>query len=228
MLVNASIGILIVIIIIYIYSFQYYSGTYETIYNDDLINSKILKTGDIICFKAYNNFNSIFIGNYYGHIGIVYVDPNNPDEPYLFEANGVEKMALKDHHNKAGIFLTPVKERIAKYKGRCFYKGLNKEIHPDVCKEFKQFIDYCLETMKYEKSIFKSSIKKWIGWERCNHNTNCGELIFLSLIKLGLIPYEMYDKPTLHYLKWMCNIKKLENDYYYNDLIQIIDHPFKD
>jgi len=219
-------GLVVFMLIVYIYSIQYYRGVYPQVFNDELVNSGIMKTGDIICFKAYDNFNSIFTGSYFGHIGVIYVDPAEPLKPYLFEANGIEAMKLKDHHNKSGIFFTPVQDRIAKYKGRCFYKELNKPLSSGVCSDFKSFIDYCLDTMSYDLAVVRASIKKWLGVEQCGHKTNCGELTFMCLIKMGLLPYEYHDERTLHFLKWMCNIKKLNNGYEYKELVHVIDHPF--
>ena len=42
-------------------------------------------------------------------------------------------------------------------------------------------------------------------------------------IKLGIIDVDNYDKFILHHLKWVSNLK--EN---YGDIIQIVDHPFKE
>jgi len=154
-------GIIIVVLIIYIYVIQYHKGTYDKIFNDDLINSGLLKTGDIICFKAYNNFNSIFIGSYYGHMGIVYIDPDDPKKtPMLFEANGIEHAPLKEHHSKDGIYLTELEGRIAKYKGRCFWKPLNRPLSEGAVRDFKSFIDYCLNKMSYDYNVFQAALKK--------------------------------------------------------------------
>lgn len=220
-------GFLIIIVVLWIYYLQYHCITcVYKVFNDDLIESKVLKTGDMIVFKAYNNFNSIFHGSYFGHIGIVYVDPNDPTcMPYLFEANGIETVPLKDHHSKNGVFLTPLADRMKKYKGRCFVKQLDKPLHLDVIKDFKQFIDYCLNNMYYNYSVISSGIKKGLGIEKCGEGTNCGEIVFLSLIKLGLLPEDYYDISTFHHLKWMASISDLA-DNYYHDLIEIIDHPF--
>lgn len=221
-------GFFITIIIIYIYIIQYNKGNYEKIFLDDLVDSNKLKTGDMLLFKAYNNFNSIFIGNYYGHVGIIYIDPDDPEKvPMLFEANGIEYMSLKSHHNKNGIFLSPVKERIEKYKGRVFIKSLNKHINDFYNNEFKDFILYCIKNMKYNEKIIQSAIKKWLNIEKCNKGTNCAEIVFLSLIKLGLLSIDEYDKTCLHYLKWMTNIEELCNSYKYNKPVEIVDYPFK-
>lgn len=220
-------SITIIIIIVYIYLIQFNIGNYKKIFLDDLINKNKFKTGDMIIFKAYNNFNSIFIGNYYGHMGIVYVDPEDPTEtPMIFEANGIEHMPLKLHHNKNGIFLSPLKERIQKYKGRAFLKSLNNSISKEDQYELKMFIDYCIKNMKYNTKIIHSALRKWFGLEKCNKGTNCGEIVFLSLIKLGLLSISEYDKRCLHYVKWMSNIKKLNNNFYFEP-VEIIDHPFK-
>ena len=58
-------------------------------YDDDLKHK--FKTGDIILFHALDNINPIFIGTYFGHIGIVYI---HNGEPYLFEAAATKNMYL--------------------------------------------------------------------------------------------------------------------------------------
>ena len=220
--------IVLIILFLYIYYIQYDKGDYDKIFLNDLVNSNYLKTGDIITFKAYNNFNSVIMGNYYSHIGIIYIDPDDEKKtPLLFEANGVEKMYLMKHHNKNGIFLSPVKERIEKYKGRAFYKRLNDEIDDEKIKDFKHFIDYCLENMSYDYNLLQSALKKKTNIEKCGKLTNCGELVFLSLIKLGLFSMKEYNVPCFHYLKWVSNIKELPNGNSYNDQLEIVDHSFK-
>ncbi len=119
-------GLLILVIILWVYYLQFYKiSTDYKIFVDDLQYHSFLKTGDMILFKAYNNFNSIFHGSYYGHVGIVYMLNGTP---MLFEANGIERVPLKDHHSKRGVFLTPLVDRIKKYKGRCFWKPLNRPL----------------------------------------------------------------------------------------------------
>lgn len=221
---------LIIILIIYIYSIQYDKGNYNQVFLDDVINDEnvILKTGDMILFKAYNNFNSIYMGSYYGHVGIIYIDPDDATQtPLLFEANGVEHMPLRDHHNKNGLFLTPLKDRIQKYKGRVFLKSLNKNIDENVVRNFRAFIDYCICNMIYDKKVVKSTVKKVLGLERCKKNTNCGELTFLSLIKLNLLPISSYEtSPSFHHLSYVTKLQHLHNNYKYFEPIEIIDHPF--
>lgn len=218
---------LVIFIIIYIYYVQFHQIKCDQIFLDDVIDSKLLKTGDMIIFKANNNFNSIYTTSYFGHCGIIYIDPSDKlQTPMLFEGNGIERVPLKPHHSKTGIFLTPLQDRVKKYKGRVFWKPLNKELSESTILDFKEFISYALDNMYYNYSVVSSGIKKGIGLERCHNGTNCGEIVFLSLIKLGLLPYEYYDKNIFHHLKFVCNIKNLSDNYYYLDIIEIIDHPF--
>lgn len=220
------VGILICAIFVWIYFMQYHKiKTHIQVFTDDFIQLPMLKTGDLILFKAYNNFNSIIHGSYFGHVGIIYVDEETKI-PYLFEANGVEKMPLLPHHNKNGIFLTPVADRIKKYKGRCFYKPLNKKISPDVIDAFSTFIKYSLENMSYDYEIFKGGLRrKFLGY-KCNKKTDCGQLVFLSLVKLQLLPLSYYEISCANYLKYVCELTSLDNDYKYMDLIEVIEHPF--
>lgn len=224
---NLLTGVIIVLLSSYIWYIQYSPGTYDKVFLDDILRAGLIKSGDIVLFKAYDNFNSVFIGSYFGHMGIVYIDPDDEtNTPYLFEANGIEYMPLKDHHNTNGIFISKLRDRIQKYKGRVFLKSLNKNLSVECRSEFKQFIDYSIENMSYDTSVIKSSLKKWSGLERCTQKTNCGELVFLSLLKMGLIPMSEYDTPRLNHLKWVYNLSKLQNGYHYMYPVEIIDHPF--
>ena len=218
---NYIFGFFTIIIILWIYSMQFSKINCDKTFLDNIIN--VVRTGDLILFKGYNNYNSIFHGSYFGHIGIVYVKDS---VPMLFEANGIEYTPLYDHHSKSGIYLTPLKERISKYKGKCYLKSLNTDISSEKIKTFENFVEYALENMYYNYSVLLSGIRKGLGLEKCNYGTNCGELVFLSLITLGLLPIEYYDTSVFHHLKWLCGIYELSNQYYYHDLLEIIDHPF--
>lgn len=216
-------ALIIVLIIIYIWQVQYYKIVCEQVFLDDLINSNLLKTGDLIIFKAYNNFNSIITSSYFGHIGMVVVENNNV---MLFEANGMEKTPTKSHRVVTGMFYTPLLDRIRRYKGRCFWRSLNKKISNLIIEAFMTFINYAMSNMKYEYNIISSWLAKALGKERCGNNTNCAELIFLCWIKLGLLPMSAYDKINTHYLKYVCTQTKMLNNYEYSELIEVIDEHF--
>lgn len=213
--------VIILLLIWYIYTIQYSNTNYPKFFLDDI--NPLFKTGDIILFKASNNFNSIFINSYYGHIGIIYVGVDGI--PMIFEANGIEHMPLREHHPKTGIFLTPAVDRIKKYKGRCYLKQLDTPLDTHATADFKTFIDYCLNNFKYDTKVISSGLKKYFGYKKCDSETNCGDLVFLSLIKLGLLPIEEYDNPRLHHLKYVAGLTKL-NGNSYTEPVEIIDHPF--
>ena len=214
----------IVLVILWIYYFHYYRmATDIKLFIDDIIPH--VKTGDIICFKAYNNFNSVFIASYFGHIGIIYAPPG--EAPMLFEANGVEHMNLRDYHPQSGMFLTPLADRLRKYKGICYWKPLENPVPKQAEHDFYNFIQYCLKEFHYDIKVFRESFNKGFGVSKCSKNTNCGEITFLSLIKLGLLDITEYEKSCFHYLRYMCNITELKNNKYV-DFIQLIDHPFKE
>ncbi len=226
--------LLVVILILIFYSYQmlFSDVTFNKVFLDDLFSNKScyaskLKTGDVVVFKAQNNTNSLMTGSYYGHIGIIYVDPDDPkEEPLIFESNGIEKMPLLSHHPKNGVFLSKLYDRLKKYKGRIFIKQLNKPVEDHVNRDFKNFINYARENMSYDYDVVSSGLKKALGIEKCNNKTNCCELVFLSLIKLQLLSIEEYDKIHLHYLLYTTRVKKLHFGYCFNEMIEIIDHPF--
>ena len=199
----------------------------EPEYNKTPYENISFKTGDMILFHAYNNINPIFIGSFWGHIGIVYTDPEgniNNGNPVLFEAASTTKMKLCPNYNIKGIMITDLYTRLSKYPGLIAVKRLDKHIKFDTQVEFKNFIEYAKKNMEYNDKIFKSGISKKLGC-KINNKTNCGELVFLSLIKLGLIELERYDDRILHHLLYMCNITKLNNNYY-NTPNEILFNPF--
>lgn len=203
---------------------QYYKISVDKkIFVDDLTN---VKTGDMILFKAYNNFYSIVHGSYFGHVGLVFIDPDDSKQtPMLFEANGIEHTPLKEHHPRNGIFLTPLADRIKKYKGRCFIKRLEEELSKEEVLNFKEFIQYAQNNFQYDYNLAKSAFKKRLGYKRCDKNTDCGQITFLSLICLNLLDVEEYDKPLFNHLLYVNNLYELKNNAY-GELEEIIDHPF--
>jgi hypothetical protein len=208
----------IIVLAIYIYILQFYHIEVPKYFIDEIQ----FRTGDVILFKAQNNFNAPKIASYFTHIGVVYV---RGDQVYLFEANGIEGMNLKKHHNKNGVFLSKLYGRASKYKGRCFLKPLiGPPIDDEVLIEFEKFMKYALSNMYYDTRVIRSSVGKWINGIECGHDngTNCGELAYLSLVNLGIIEKGL----TLHYLKYISELGKCEGEYKYGSLIELIDHPF--
>ena len=182
------------------------------------------KTGDIILFHAYDNINPIFIGSYWGHIGIVYKNPDKSEPPLLFEAARTTGIKNCPDYNKHGIMITDLKTRLEKYPGMIACKFLNKPLRYEMIKGFYEFMQYSKKNMYYNDNVFQSCFKKMSG-DELNVSTNCGELVTLSLIKLGLIPINTLKKKIAHHLLYMVNIIELQDNNYLKP-IEITFNPF--
>ena len=182
---------------------------------------KNMQTGDLILFKG-TRYHTLITG-YFTHIGVVIRRGNTP---YLFEANSPTEMTLKEHHNKSGIFCTPVKERVEKYVGKCWWKRLTPELINTG--HIEEFVKYALENFEYELGVIKNGIKKLIGLERCHKKTNCGELTLLTLIKLGVLDVKNYETKTYNHLKWIANMTEADYGYKYLPIIYLKIQPFKE
>jgi hypothetical protein len=219
--------LIIVLIIIYIWWMEFSHPECDSIWIDFVLDSA--KTGDLILFKALDNYNSSKTFCYYTHIGVVYYPQSFKDEnkpPMLFEAAGTTGMELYKHENSAGIFLEDLKTRLTRYKGRLYYKQLNACINPVPENQFMEFINYAMKNMYYEYSVITNGIKKGLGLEKCGHNTNCGELSFLSLIKLGILDSSKYQQNAFHHLYYISNLTDCDYGYYYGDIKKIKISPF--
>ena len=125
---NYIIGFIIVILVFI--SYAYYVCLCHPDFKNIDMNNINFKTGDMILFHAFDNINPIVIGSYYGHVALVYVDPDDPTKtPYTFEAAAVRNMHLNNTQNKKGIFFEKLHSRIEKYKGFAFYKELEHMSH---------------------------------------------------------------------------------------------------
>ena len=223
MRVLITINIIMLIVIVWYYYLICLEPKYEKIPYEDLTYN----TGDIILMHAYNNINPIFIGSFWGHIGIVYKDPEkiiNNGNPVVFEAARTTKMKICPDNNISGVMITDLYTRLSKYPGLIAVKKLNKVIDYNIQCNFKDFIYYAKNNMKYFDNVFLSRIKKKLGYG-INNETNCGELVYLSLIKLGLIDLEKVNDKILHHLLYICNIQKVNNNHY-NKPVEILFNPF--
>lgn len=176
------------------------------------------KTGDMVIFHAYDNINPIFIGSYWGHIGIVYNDPDTDEPPLLFEAAKTSQMKNCPDYNKNGIIVTDLKTRLEKYPGLVACKFLNRPIDSKIVRGMPTFINYAKKNMYYNENVVFNGIKKKKG-EKLNNATNCGEIVILSLIKLGLLPENILDEKIAHHLLYAVNLNKLQNNYYFKPII---------
>ena len=199
----------VLLLLLYYIQFDYREKIYPIVYYHTIKDK--LKTGDIILFKAYNSFNSISLFSYFTHIGIVVLYDNIP---YIFEAANTTGMPLKTTHNLRGIFVEKLEERINRYKGKIVLKYLKHPLTTTQIDDLKQFIEFAKKHMYYQKWVKTSVVANFAGVKLCSLDTNCAELTFLSLIKTNLLPMKCYYKNTLHYMRWIENLKKVNNNEY--------------
>lgn len=212
---------IIICIILWIYYIYLSHPKFKTYEFDELKHK--FKTGDIILFHALDNINPIFIGTYYGHIGIIYIDPNdNKQKPYIFEAFNPGTMPFFPNECQSGVVLVDLEHRLNSYRGYCFYKELQNPVDIKLQTEFKDFIDYALTNMYYNQSVISNGISKLIFNEELHHGTNCAELVYLSLIKLGILDIDNLSCNRKHHLSWLANLTDG-----YNEPVYILSNYFK-
>jgi hypothetical protein len=230
-MVGCKIYVVLIFIVLIFWYVHVKKAYYSSIYLEELLletNCKV-KTGDLVLFKAMDNLYSTVIGSYFTHIGIIIIDDKlTGGVPFIFEAMGVRKFQLRQDKSKRGIYCTPLLERLKRFNGITYLKQLDNNILPMMHNNLLNFIYYALDNMDYEYNILQSFTRKLLG-EKCSDNTNCGELVFLSLVNMDLLVEKQWLSPIklnkLHHLRWMCTIKNLNNQYKYNDIIEIIKTP---
>jgi hypothetical protein len=220
-----SIIIILIILCIWVYYMECNHPSYQEVWIDDII--KIAKTGDLILFKATDNINSSRIFCYYTHIGVIWRDDAEGGRPYIFEAAGTRGMDLYDDENKNGIFLTDLRTRLERYKGKLYYKSLNAPVKEELNKAFIDFVNYAKKNMYYNYDVIWNGIKKGLALENYHTGTNCGEITLLSLINLGIFDKSRYTEQMFHHLFHIANVDVCDNQYTYNEPLKIKISPFK-
>jgi hypothetical protein len=184
----------------------------------ELINEVTFKSGDLIIFKAQNNFNALWLGSYYTHIGIVY---ESNGELLIFEANGLEHMPARPEHFKKGILLTQLLPRIKQYKGRVFLKPLKYAITEEQQALFADFIKFAHEKFYYDTRVIHRRIQNLIGTRTVDYRTDCGEMLFYLLVKLKMLE-PSGNVCHLHKLSILTTVKNNE----YGDSIELKHYPY--
>jgi hypothetical protein len=183
------------------------------------------KTGDLILFHAYDNINPVFIGSYWGHVGVVFKNPDDANaNPMLFEAARTSQMKNCPDSNKSGIIISDLKTRLEKYKGIVSLKSLNIPVQSEIIRGFTKFMTYAKSNMYYNESVISNAIGKKMG-NRFTNATNCGEIALLSLVKLAILPQTILQKNIAHHLLYVAQLKQTQNNYY-NKPIEITFNPF--
>jgi hypothetical protein len=226
--INFNISILLLIIITWIWYIYFNHPDYEICEYDDIKDR--CKTGDIILFHGLDNANPIIIGSYYSHIGIVYIDPEDPQKtPYILEAFNPSRMPLYSEKCKSGIAIVPLEARLTSYRGYCFYKELANPIKDKkLLLNFKQFVNFCKKNMYYDENVLSCALAKILFNENLRLGTNCAELVYLSLIKLELLNKNYFYENNKHHLIFLVKLQKLEKGNSYKEPVYILANYFKD
>jgi hypothetical protein len=223
-LIMQSMALIIVLLVVFIFWVWYMTMNHTKLQSIKFKDSQF-KTGDMILFHAYDNINPVFIGSYWGHVGVVYKDPDDINsKPIIFEAASTSKMKNCPEYNKHGIMITDLKTRVEKYPGRIACKSLNNPVSDDVIRGFKELMNYAKNNMHYNDDVVYNAIQKKKG-EKFNIGTNCGELVVLSLIKLALLPESTSDENIAHHLLYVAHLEQLQNNCY-NTPVEITINPF--
>jgi len=201
--------ILIIILIWKIYVLQYYDIDAININFEDIK----FKTGDLVLFKPYDNHYSLVFGCYFTHIGIVVMENG---VPMIFEANKNSIFPyIAENTNGKGIHYSLLKNRVENYAGKVYLKKINKEFDDEKKKLLYEFIEFAMKNMYYSNNIISNSVLSYFGLRHCRLDTDCGQILFLLLIKLNLISLHNYYLPRANYLYLLTKIKKLDDNYFY-------------
>jgi hypothetical protein len=85
-------------------------------------------------------------------------------------------------------------------------------------------MQYARSNMHYNDDVLYTGMQRLLGLNY-NNGSNCGELVYLSLIKLGLLPSDAVNNNICHNLLYTVYIEKLINNYYHLP-IEITINPF--
>lgn len=214
---------IVIILIVWIWYMNYNHPECNEVWIDEVLAK--CKTGDLILFKSMDNYNSSKIFSYFTHIGVVYKHSFS-NTLRIFEAQSPCNLELYDYENKSGIYDTDLQTRLTRYKGRLYYKPLNMPVNTELNSDFQNFIEYATANMYYDNNVIWNGIKKRLLFETLHEGTNCGELVLLSLIKLGILDPSKYSWKSCHHLYWMAHIEVCDNGYYYFPISKIKISPF--
>jgi len=214
---NYVLATIIVIIILFFIIFHL------TIYNGDPVKENIknikFKTGDLILFHPLDNMNPVKIMSYYTHVGIVINDEKN--KPRIFEILNTKN--INGNFSESGFMVSDLEQRIYKYKGYCFHKPLNRDLGKPEIEITANFVEYAEKNFKYDYDYRGYLFGLLVNTP--DSIMNCGELVYLWLIKIGLLSRDCFYKRCYH-LKYVCNLSELENGYKYENPVLIVYDTF--
>ncbi len=212
--------ILVVLLILWIYVLFFDHPKGEIL--RPLIQKMNFKTGDIILFHALDNINPLFFGTYYTHIGVIY---KKGDQLLLFEAANPNREILLGS-NSRGIILCDLETRLRTYRGYILYKELNMEVPLAAQQQLDTLIEYAVQNCYYNPYVIGNFIDKMVFGDNIHHGLNCGELVYLALVALGILPKKYFEENRKHHIRWLSRLGDIETGYSYADPKYIYYDPF--
>ena len=200
--------LIVLIIVVWCWTFLLNHPNAKKLNYADIADS--CKTGDLILFHALDNINALFIGGYYTHVGIVY-RATQRSRPYIFEAWNPTESDRHPADIARGIALSDLENRIQSYRGYVFYKPLIYPVPQELSCGFYTFIKWALANMHYHTRVISNGASKLLLNDGLRVGTNCGELVYLSLIKLGLLNQDRIRENRKHHLNWVCSLANTDN-----------------
>lgn len=194
-------ALIVMLLLFWMYSYVLAHPAYATVD----AGTVDFQTGDIVLFHALDNVNHMFIFSYYCHVGIVYADKAS-GKKYLFEAVHPGRHKLPEEY-KSGIVVCDLDRRINSYRGYVFYKRLLTPLTDEAVDRFRDFMAYALENMFYYTSIAENFFCKILRNDPLRRGTNCGELVTLSLMSLGVMPPTANNRR--HHLKALGDLRRV-------------------
>ncbi len=164
------------------------------------------KTGDLILFHALDNVNGLFIGAYYTHVGVVYVDSNG--HQWLFEAFAPSGCYMVPGAATHGICLSDLVNRVSTYRGYVFYKELITPRNARQIAAFEELIDFALKNMWYDEAVLATFMDHMIYNAELTLGTNCGELTTLAMMAMGIARPKTNRIYFLHYVTGMSGYRE--------------------
>jgi hypothetical protein len=168
----------------------------------------------------------MYMGSYYTHIGIVYRESQNT-RPVLFEAWNSKEEILYPEEVGHGIAISDLENRVNSYRGYIFYKPLARSISAEQQERLFAFMNWAYANMHYNPRVIKNGAKKLLLNDQLNTGTNCGEIVYLALIAMGLLLESRLYENRKHHLRWVCALDHTDNGNKYLPMTYIWQNYFK-
>lgn len=189
------------------------------------LDSCPFRTGDLIWMKATDNNYAPLMACRFTHMGVIVRDPHD-GRAYIYEAAYPDLIKLQVNQRSRGIFWTDAITRIRRYKGHCYLQRIEQEPSALHIARLMRFIHATKNAFVYNDKPMLSAIRQGLGLQHMTFHINCGELVRLALIQLGILPNNNFDEPAFHILWFLQDINKhCAWPHRYGPLYRLIDSP---